>query len=69
MDSSQEEADHHPGVGVVNIEDWVISQVMEDEKRTKDWLFTETLQPEKRLKQMKIDIQVVVRKAGKEREI
>ena len=67
--SSQEEADHHPGDGVVSMEDWVTRQGMEDEKRTRDWLFSETLQQEKRLKQMKIDIPVVVRKAGKEREI
>ena len=69
MGSSQEEADRHPGVGVVNMEDWIITQEMEDEKRTKDWLFMETLQPEKRLKQMKLNIPIVVKRAGKERDI
>ena len=67
------EADHqldHPhGARVASVEDWVTKHGMEDEKRTRDWVFTETLQPEKRLKQMRLDIPILAKKAGKENNI
>jgi hypothetical protein len=73
VDSSQVEADHqldHPhGARVASVEDWVTKHGMEDEKRTRDWVFTETLQPEKRLKQMRLDIPILAKKAGKENNI